>query len=104
MTRVRLILGLVCACLVWVAPAEAATPRQPIFVGAAEDSAKHHDPLVSKAKMTLARLAGYNAIRMTAIWEPPRTAPTAGELLRLRNAVNAAGLNGIRVILSVYHY
>lgn len=75
-----------------------------MFVGAAEDAGKQPDPIVAKAKMTLARLAGYNAIRLTAIWEPGRSAPTEGELLVLRNAVNGAALNGISIVLSVYHY
>lgn len=75
-----------------------------LFVGAAEDAAKHHDPSVSKAKMTLARLAGYNAIRLTAIWAPGQTEPDNGTQLGLRNAIGAADLNGIRIILSVYHY
>jgi hypothetical protein len=74
-----------------------------IFVGAAEDAAKA-DLVTAKAKMTLARLAGYDAVRLTAIWEPGETAP-ADELAEgLRNATAAASLNGIRVIVSVYHY
>ena len=100
--RVFLTIG-ACLALVLAAPAGSATPRG-LFVGAAEDSAKHHDPLVSQAKMTLARLAGYNAIRLTAIWAPGQTEPDGGTMLGLRNAVNAADLNGIKVVLSVYQY
>lgn len=90
-----------------VKPSKAKPPKaqaHQLFVGAAEDAAKHHDPSVSKAKMTLARLAGYNAIRLTAIWAPGQTEPDGGMLLGLRNAVGAADLNGIRIILSVYQY
>src|SRR5918992_3459697 len=103
MTLCRRMLAFAFMALALAAPAHAAD-GQSLFVGAAEDSAKHHDPLVSQAKMTLARLAGYNAIRMTAFWGPWKTAPDAGELAGLQNAVNAANLNGIRVVLSVYHY
>jgi Cellulase (glycosyl hydrolase family 5) len=86
-------------------PAAPAVPAgHALYVGAADDAAQHVDPMVSKAKMTLARLAGFNAVRLTSIWEPGRTAPPPTQLLRLRNAVNAAALDGIRVVVSVYHF
>jgi hypothetical protein len=89
------LVALVLAC------AGPASAGHKIFVGAAEDAAKA-DLVTAKAKMTLARLAGFDAIRMTALWEPGLTAPGATTLAGLRNAADAASLNGIRVILSVY--
>ncbi len=74
-----------------------------MFVGAAEDAARSTDPVHAEAKMTLARLAGFDAIRMTSIWSPGRTTPGDHELAVLRNAAAAAQLNGIRIVLSVYH-
>ena len=100
--RARITFALACGLMLALAPA--ANAGGGLFVGAAEDAGKQPDPIVAKAKMTLARLAGYNAIRLTAIWEPGRSAPTEGELLLLRNAVNGASLNGISIVLSVYHY
>jgi hypothetical protein len=75
-----------------------------MYFGAAEDAAKHIDPVVSKAKMDLAQLAGLDAIRLTAIWTPGETQLRGYELAVLENAVAAANLNGIRVVLSVYHH
>jgi hypothetical protein len=95
--RARILLGALVA-LVLAGPAYSGNR---IFVGAADDSAKA-DLVTAKAKMSLARLAGYDAIRMTALWEPGQTAPPAATLAGLRNAVDGAALNGIRVILSVY--
>jgi len=81
-------------------PAQAA-PGRPILVGAAEDSAKQ-GPLAADAQMSLARLAGFNTIRMTSIWWPGNREVSGSELDGLQNAAAAAGLNGIRLIITVY--
>jgi hypothetical protein len=81
-------------------PAQAA-PGRPILVGAAEDGAKQ-GPLDADAKMSLARLAGFDTIRMTSVWWPGNRQVTGMELEGLRNAADAARLNGIRLIISVY--
>jgi hypothetical protein len=93
------ILTVVFCALALAAPA-AAVPR--LLVGATEDAALQIDPLAAKAKMDLARLAGFNAIRLSAVWSKDRRAPGDHELLALENAVAAADLNGIRIILSVW--
>jgi hypothetical protein len=82
------------------APVHAA-PRRAILVGAAEDAAKH-DPLAADAKMSLARLAGFNTIRMTSVWWPGNRQLSRSELAGLQSAAEAARLNGIRLIVSVY--
>jgi hypothetical protein len=75
-----------------------------MYFGAAEDHAKSVDPVVAKAKMDLAQLAGFDAVRLTAIWRPGETELRGADLLELANAIAAADLNGIRVVVSVYHY
>ena len=85
-----------------LAPAASAGPG--MYFGAAEDAAKHTDPVVAKAKMDLAVLAGFDAIRLTAIWRPGETEIAGYELDTLYNAVVAANLAGVRVIVSVYHH
>ena len=75
-----------------------------IAIGAAEDSAKAPSLALAKAKMDLAKLAGMDAIRLTAQWKTGKTAPTSGELAALKNAVDAADLDGITVYLSVYPF
>jgi len=73
-------------------------------VGAAEDSAKAPSLAIAKAKMDVAKLAGMDAIRLTAQWKTGKTAPAPGELAMLKNAVDAADLDGISVYLSVYPF
>jgi hypothetical protein len=82
------------------APAGAA-PGNRILVGAAEDAAKQ-DPLAADAKMSLARLAGFNTIRVTSVWWPGNRQLAGSDLDGLQNAAAAAQLNGIRLIVSVY--
>jgi hypothetical protein len=80
----------------------AVAPR--LLVGAAEDSAKAATLAQAKAQMDLAALAGMNAIRLTAQWSPGLLELPGGQLVGLRNAVDAASLDGIDVFLSVYPY
>ncbi len=77
---------------------------QGMLIGAAEDSAKAPTLAQAKVKMDLAKLAGLDAIRLTAQWSPGETAPPAADLASLKNAVDAADLDGVAVFLSVYPY
>ena len=90
-------------CLLALALASSASAGNGMFVGAAEDAARSADPVHAHAKMTLARLAGLEAIRITSIWSPGLSEPTTRELQILRTTAAAAQLNGIRVIVSIYH-
>jgi hypothetical protein len=74
-----------------------------MFVGAAEDAGRSADLTQAYAKLELARLAGLDTVRMTSIWAPGLARPTDHELQVLRTSALAARLNGIRIILSVYH-
>jgi hypothetical protein len=100
MVRVALLVTLLALALTGAPPASAAPG---MYVGAAEDAAKQTDLVVAHAKMRLARLAGMNAIRMTAIWVPGETELGGDQLTSLENAAAAANLEGIRIILAVYH-
>lgn len=53
--------------------------------------------------MTLLRLAGFRAVRITSSWLPGQTAPTEAEASVLRNVSAAAALSGVEVYVSVYH-
>jgi hypothetical protein len=93
---------LVCL-LAWLGlatPGRAASPL--LMVGAAEDAAKVPDPAVAKAKMDLAVLAGFNTIRITALWTPDKTVLDGWDRETLTNAAIAAQLDGIRLILAAY--
>ena len=92
-------LAAVLVALVFVPSAFAGGPS--MLVGADEDGARQPDLSVAKAKMDLARAAGFDSIRITSIWSPGQTAPSDSELLVLGNAVTAAGLAGIKPIVVV---
>jgi hypothetical protein len=81
-----------------------AQASQGMLVGAAEDAAKAPTLVQAKVKMDLAQLAGFDAIRLTAQWRTGQTAPLSSDLAGLKNAVDAADLDGIAVFLSVYPY
>jgi hypothetical protein len=100
MSRPRFVLICAIAALGLAQPAAAS---KGLFVGASEDAPRSVSIVHAKAKMDLAALAGFDAIRVTSIWKPGEREPSGHELVALQNVSWAADLNGIRLILSVYH-
>src|SRR5207249_8614995 len=49
-------------------------------------------------------LGGLDAIRITQIWKPGDTAPSAGDLEVDRTVVNAASLDGIRIFVTIMSF
>ena len=90
------------ACVVACATAPAAAAASGFVVGAAEDAPKQSDPVLAKAKMDLAQLAGLDAVRITTLWTPHHWAPSDAEAAALQNAAAAASLDGIRLFVSIY--
>jgi hypothetical protein len=74
-----------------------------ISLGAAEDAVRAPTLVEAEASMSLVRLAGFRAVRITSTWEPGLTAPTEHEAAVIGNVAAAAGLHGVRVYISVYH-
>jgi hypothetical protein len=74
-----------------------------LSVGAAEDVVKQPTLAAAEAQMQLLRLAGLDTVRITAIWQPGLTVPAPAEAVQIRNAVAAASLHGVKVIVAVYH-
>jgi len=70
-------------------------------IGAVEDAPRSTSLVTAKAQMTLARLAGFDSIRVTQIWAPGMTEPTADDVTALGNVVTAADLVGMRVFVTV---
>ncbi len=70
-------------------------------IGAVEDAPRSTSLVVAKAQMTLARLAGFDSIRVTEIWAPGETEPTADDVTALSNVVAAADLSGMRPLVTV---
>ena len=75
-----------------------------MFVGAADDVVLQHDSAFAQSRMELAKLAGLDTIRITAQWARGDRALGPNNALDVGNAVAAAKLYGIRVILSLYPF
>jgi Cellulase (glycosyl hydrolase family 5) len=73
-------------------------------IGATEDIVKQPDLVAAKAQMDLLKLAGLRGVRITQEWAPGQTEPGGADFDALKNAVTAAQLNGVRVILSVTNH
>ena len=97
----RLLL-IVAGALVLAPAASAGGPY--MFVGAADDIVLQHDPAFAKSRMDLLKLAGLDTIRLSAQWTRGDTALGPNNALDLGNAVAAAKLDGVRVIVSLYPY
>jgi hypothetical protein len=94
----------VCAFGALVAPA-AANASSSMFVGAVENAPLVDDPAEAKAKVDLARLAGFNTLRITMFWHPGNgSVIPPPDLVRLQNAAQAAQLDGMRLIVSVSNF
>jgi hypothetical protein len=96
---VSVLLGALAVC---AAPAVAGGPY--MIVGAAEDVARQPDPAFAQLEMDKAKLAGLDTIRITQTWVTGQTALGPEDRIELGNAVTAAQLAGLRVVLSLYPY
>ena len=85
------------------APAHALGSEQ-MYMGAAEDEGRNADPAVAMAKMQLAKAAGFDTIRITAIWEPGQSAVPAGQVQALQSIAAAGDFLGIRVIATIMNF
>ncbi len=92
---------MVLCALAWAPAAHAGGPA--LLLGTAEDDVKGPTLVAANTNMRLARLAGHQAVRMTALWGPGKTASTALERKLLGNAASAARLNGMTVFLAVHN-
>jgi hypothetical protein len=73
-------------------------------IGAAEDEGRNADPAVARAKMDLAKAAGFSAIRVSAVWSPGQSAVPPDQLAALKAASAAAAFDGITMWASVMPY
>ncbi len=90
--------------LALLALAPAASAGGPsLTLGVSEDIVRSSSVSETKSQMTLLRLAGFRAVRVTTIWVPGQTAPTADEQAVLGNVSAAAALSGVRVYVTVMH-
>ena len=81
-----------------LAPAALAGPG--LRLGAVEDAAIWNDP---EAQIDLAKLAGFDSVRLTAQWSAGVTSLGPGQLTRLQRAAIFASMRGINPIVSIYN-
>jgi hypothetical protein len=74
-----------------------------LVVGAVNDDIRAPTLVEAQAKMTLFRLAGFRALRVTSFWTPGLTAPSADELRVLESVAGSAETNGVRLYVTVMH-
>ncbi len=93
------------ALLVALASTPAAYAGGPsMLVGAAEDVVKQPTLVGAQAQLNLLRLAGFGAVRVTAIWAPGDRKPSESELEQIGNVAAAAELTGMGVFVAVYQF
>ena len=74
-----------------------------LIAGAVEDDVRASTLVEAEAQMTILRVSGFRAVRVTSYWTPGLTKPTDGELDVLENVAAAAERNGVRVYVTVMH-
>jgi hypothetical protein len=98
----RVLLGVVLVFLLWAPPALAGGPF--MMVGAADDVVKTPDSAFAKLEMDKVKLAGLDTIRLTQTWTKGQTTLGPNDAIILGNAMAAAQLTGVRVILSIFPF
>jgi hypothetical protein len=97
--RLRLLIGLVCALCALLAMAVPAGAV--MYMGAAEDEGRNADPAVAMAKMELAKAAGFDTIRITAIWAPGQSAVPKDQLQALQSIAAAGVFLNIHIVATI---
>jgi hypothetical protein len=100
----RVITALVCALGALFAVAAPASGSLKMYMGAAEDEGRNADPMVAMAKMELAKAAGFDTIRITAIWAPGQRAVPKHQLAAISSVAAAGEFHGIKVVATVMNF
>jgi hypothetical protein len=96
----RIVIALVCALAALAAPA-AALGSATMYMGAAEDEGRNADPQVAMTKLQLAKAAGFDTIRITALWTPPQSAVPPDQLQALQSIAAAGMFMNIRIVTTI---
>jgi hypothetical protein len=75
-----------------------------MYMGAAEDEGRNADPAVARTKMELAKAAGFDTIRITAVWSPGQSVVPPDQLQALQAIAASGTFLGIRVFATVMPY
>jgi hypothetical protein len=98
--RLRSLTAFFCTLGAFALPAAAGASLS-MYMGAAEDEGRNSDPAVATAKMELAKAAGFDTIRITAVWSPGESAVSRDELQGVQAIASAGVFLGIRVVATV---
>jgi hypothetical protein len=74
-----------------------------LLVGTADDAVKQLDPASAAVLTRISHDSGFEAVLVSSMWTPGATAPTPTERAALGNVVKAAGREGMRVFVFVWH-
>ncbi len=96
-------IGVVLVGAAVLATATPAAAEPGLVVGAVEDDLRASSLVDAQTRMTLFRLAGFRAVRVTSYWTPGLDRATNGELEVLENVAGAAQLSGVRLYVTVMH-
>jgi hypothetical protein len=97
----RHIFGFACVLAALAAPGIAQAGSS-LYVGAVENAPMQADLVTSKTKVDLARLAGFDTLRLAVFWAPGRASVMPEwDRVTLENAAAAAQLAGLRLMVSV---
>ena len=103
MSQLRIITVVFCALAALAVPAVALGSAN-MYMGAAEDEGRNADPQVAMAKLQLAKAAGFDTIRITAIWSAGQTTVPEDQLQALKSIAAAAMFLDIRIVATVMPY
>ncbi len=95
-------IAVLAAALALAPAAHAGGPK--MLIGATEDAIRSPTLVQAKAQLDLARLAGFDSVRVTQIWAPGETEISAADLATLRNVTTAASLDAMTVLTSVLSF
>jgi hypothetical protein len=86
-----------------LATARPASAAPGLVVGAVAEDVRAPTLVEAETNVTLLRLGGFRALRVTSFWTPDATAPTENELRILQSVAGAAQANGVRLYVTVMH-
>jgi hypothetical protein len=73
------------------------------MVGVVDDSLAQQDPASAREQVDISRRAGFDAVVLTAPWEPGRTKPSTDVLRGIHNAGMVARRKHMRLFLVAWH-
>src|ERR1051326_7277721 len=75
-----------------------------MLIGATEDAVRAPTLVGAKGQLDLAKLAGFDGVRITETWAPGQAEISAADLASLENVTTAAALDDMTVLTSVLNY